>query len=766
MSEVLYSAHKFSAENADEISLAIGEKIVILEKDEGFNDGWWKGRNEKGEVGLFPVTYTVKTPPSIEQEKAKISNGSKHSSSLSSKNIQSIVKRSLNNPVLKSKLIEEWNSEQVAIWLTEVGFDSNLADIFKDQEITGDILLELTADSLKELQIDTFGKRFKIQNAITALKNESKYTMESRVTSPLSDYRGNNSDNDDLVSNYSTVIRNSQLTIKNRPSMESTSSLMRKDSQSSTHSFLSQPAPLPVVQSRSNQFRPERRHTLSSNTVQENNNNNQYNYTRSSLNNLNNAKLQSVLPSSAMVRRSEDTPITHETSLIPDMEGWLYKQGDRYKNWNKRWFVLKGNNLFYFKSPKAIRMKGIVNLKGYRVEVDSSIQVGKYCFKAHHEKERTFYFYTDQEKYMKDWVKALMKATIERDYGTPVMSSSTIPTVSLETARRMRPRPPSTIFQSQQQKTRSSSQHQQFGLLPMEEEHIPPFSQSLSSPPMSIGTCSPSLTSQTGMRIADNTSDYSFDHNSNPRLNDSGFNSTTSGMMHSPSRSLTHSTTSSSSSGSSGRSAAAAINSGRILGRISSPIQKPPASSVTPSMILYPDEEDEDLIDPENASVLESNKYNRFSDDLPSSRHYQPTPQHHREIMSKKKEYIDWVNLHVQDEIHDLSELSTGQALLQLLESLSNREIKRAPVNINQSGYSQMMDRMITAFEYMHQEGIDLDGGYTFRAWYGVSLSSRTGLAPYSKHTTNKKTASGGTFGEEEENKLRALDDYSENILV
>lgn len=65
-------------------------------------------------------------------------------------------------------------------------------------------------------------------------------------------------------------------------------------------------------------------------------------------------------------------------------------------------------------------MKGIVNLKGYRIEVDSSIQVGKFCFKAHHEKERTFYFYTDQEKYMKDWVKALMKATIERDYGSKV----------------------------------------------------------------------------------------------------------------------------------------------------------------------------------------------------------------------------------------------------------------------------------------------------------------------------------------------------------
>ena len=36
-----------------------------------------------------------------------------------------------------------------------------------------------------------------------------------------------------------------------------------------------------------------------------------------------------------------------------DMEGWLHKQGDRYKTWNKRWFVLRGPNLFYFKSPKV-----------------------------------------------------------------------------------------------------------------------------------------------------------------------------------------------------------------------------------------------------------------------------------------------------------------------------------------------------------------------------------------------------------------------------
>jgi hypothetical protein len=40
-------------------------------------------------------------------------------------------------------------------------------------------------------------------------------------------------------------------------------------------------------------------------------------------------------------------------NVLPDMEGWLHKQGDKYKTWNKRWFVLKGSNLFYFKSPKV-----------------------------------------------------------------------------------------------------------------------------------------------------------------------------------------------------------------------------------------------------------------------------------------------------------------------------------------------------------------------------------------------------------------------------
>jgi sugar/nucleoside kinase (ribokinase family) len=61
-------------------------------------------------------------------------------------------------------------------------------------------------------------------------------------------------------------------------------------------------------------------------------------------------------------------------------------------------------------------MKGIINLRGYRIKVDESIHPGNYCFKIHHDRERTFYFYTEHEKSMKDWLKALMKATIARDF--------------------------------------------------------------------------------------------------------------------------------------------------------------------------------------------------------------------------------------------------------------------------------------------------------------------------------------------------------------
>jgi hypothetical protein len=104
-----------------------------------------------------------------------------------------------------------------------------------DQEITGDILLELNVDSLKELDVTTFGKRFKIYNAIKVLSDENVTRKEAPDTSDNNSINRHPSSpvsssahsimstssnrqlppphipytDDDLVSDYSTVIRNS-----------------------------------------------------------------------------------------------------------------------------------------------------------------------------------------------------------------------------------------------------------------------------------------------------------------------------------------------------------------------------------------------------------------------------------------------------------------------------------------------------------------------------------------------------------------------------
>ncbi|KAK6098303.1 hypothetical protein MT418_002343 [Batrachochytrium dendrobatidis] len=54
---VVFGRHTFKAEIDDEISFAIGEPVVVVQKDEGYNDGWWKGLNMRGFSGLFPCSF-------------------------------------------------------------------------------------------------------------------------------------------------------------------------------------------------------------------------------------------------------------------------------------------------------------------------------------------------------------------------------------------------------------------------------------------------------------------------------------------------------------------------------------------------------------------------------------------------------------------------------------------------------------------------------------------------------------------------------------
>ncbi|WFD18759.1 hypothetical protein MCAP1_000970 [Malassezia caprae] len=57
--EYVYALYNFDAENPDEVSFRMGERVRVVEKDDAYGDGWYQGTNERGETGLFPFSYTT-----------------------------------------------------------------------------------------------------------------------------------------------------------------------------------------------------------------------------------------------------------------------------------------------------------------------------------------------------------------------------------------------------------------------------------------------------------------------------------------------------------------------------------------------------------------------------------------------------------------------------------------------------------------------------------------------------------------------------------
>lgn len=52
---LLLAIHDFVARSTDELSLAKGDRIELVEKDDDFGDGWFLGRHlANGHTGLFP----------------------------------------------------------------------------------------------------------------------------------------------------------------------------------------------------------------------------------------------------------------------------------------------------------------------------------------------------------------------------------------------------------------------------------------------------------------------------------------------------------------------------------------------------------------------------------------------------------------------------------------------------------------------------------------------------------------------------------------
>lgn len=72
------------------------------------------------------------------------------------------------------------------------------------------------------------------------------------------------------------------------------------------------------------------------------------------------------------------------TFFNPDREGWLWKQGGRYKSWKRRWFILNDNCLYYFEYTTDKEPRGIIPLENIKVK-DVNERHKPHCFELYAE---------------------------------------------------------------------------------------------------------------------------------------------------------------------------------------------------------------------------------------------------------------------------------------------------------------------------------------------------------------------------------------------
>lgn len=95
-----------------------------------------------------------------------------------------------------------------------------------------------------------------------------------------------------------------------------------------------------------------------------------------------------------------------------DKEGYLLKKGDLNRDFQRRWFVLKGNLLFYFLKKQDREPQGVIVLEACSVQVSLH---GRYCFEISFDGAgtRVYVLGADNDDDMQQWMKAISHASYE-----------------------------------------------------------------------------------------------------------------------------------------------------------------------------------------------------------------------------------------------------------------------------------------------------------------------------------------------------------------
>ncbi|KAM4715500.1 sesquipedalian-2-like [Anableps anableps] len=94
-----------------------------------------------------------------------------------------------------------------------------------------------------------------------------------------------------------------------------------------------------------------------------------------------------------------------------DKEGYLSKKGEIKTSYQKRWFVLKGNLLFYKDRPGDKDVIGVIVLEGCTVQLCESEEQFAFSLVWSEPGLRTYKFAAEDQASQESWIKALLSAS-------------------------------------------------------------------------------------------------------------------------------------------------------------------------------------------------------------------------------------------------------------------------------------------------------------------------------------------------------------------
>lgn len=98
-----------------------------------------------------------------------------------------------------------------------------------------------------------------------------------------------------------------------------------------------------------------------------------------------------------------DAPVDHA--------GFLHKKSGRHAASHRRWFVLRGNMLFYFEGPGSREPLGVIVLEGCTVELVEAAEEFAFAVRFAGAPTRCYALAAESQAALEGWVKALSRAS-------------------------------------------------------------------------------------------------------------------------------------------------------------------------------------------------------------------------------------------------------------------------------------------------------------------------------------------------------------------